>query len=82
MFAWVDRFQSTAQALGIWSSCLRSISTLVHYLLDLTCSVLRSVSPIYIEYLRDIHVYASMCLSIVIHGRLWGLIACHHGSGH
>lgn len=50
--------------------------------LDLSYSVLRSVSPIHIEYLRNIHVQASMSLSIVVHGRLWGLIACHHGAGH
>ena len=50
--------------------------------LDLSFSVLRSVSPIHIEYLRNIHVQASMSLSIVVHGRLWGLIACHHGNGH
>jgi light-regulated signal transduction histidine kinase (bacteriophytochrome) len=50
--------------------------------LDLSHSVLRSVSPIHIEYLRNIHVAASMSLSIVVHGRLWGLIACHHGTAH
>ncbi|RZI60305.1 MAG: GAF domain-containing protein [Pseudomonas sp.] len=50
--------------------------------LDLTYSVLRSVSPIHIEYLRNIHVQASMSLSIVVHDRLWGLIACHHGVRH
>jgi chemotaxis family two-component system sensor kinase Cph1 len=50
--------------------------------LDLSHSVLRSVSPIHIEYLRNIQVQASMSLSIVVHGRLWGLIACHHGIGH
>jgi light-regulated signal transduction histidine kinase (bacteriophytochrome) len=50
--------------------------------LDLTYSVLRSVSPIHIEYLRNIHVQASMSLSIVVHDRLWGLIACHHGIRH
>jgi len=50
--------------------------------LDLSHSVLRSVSPVHIEYLRNIQVGASMSLSIVVHGRLWGLIACHHGSAH
>ena len=50
--------------------------------LDLSHAVLRSVSPIHIEYLRNIQVAASMSLSIIVHGRLWGLIACHHGSAH
>jgi light-regulated signal transduction histidine kinase (bacteriophytochrome)/CheY-like chemotaxis protein len=46
--------------------------------LDLSLSVLRSVSPIHIEYLRNMGVGASMSVSIVVDGRLWGLFACHH----
>jgi light-regulated signal transduction histidine kinase (bacteriophytochrome) len=46
--------------------------------LDMSFSVLRSVSPIHIEYLQNMGVGASMSVSIVINGRLWGLIACHH----
>jgi light-regulated signal transduction histidine kinase (bacteriophytochrome) len=45
---------------------------------DLSQAVLRSVSPIHIEYLKNMGVAASMSISIVINGRLWGLIACHH----
>lgn len=46
--------------------------------LDLSHSVLRSVSPIHVEYLRNMGVQASMSVSIVVGGRLWGMIACHH----
>jgi light-regulated signal transduction histidine kinase (bacteriophytochrome)/CheY-like chemotaxis protein len=46
--------------------------------LDLSLSVLRSVSPIHIEYLRNMGVRASMSISIIVEGRLWGLFACHH----
>jgi chemotaxis family two-component system sensor kinase Cph1 len=46
--------------------------------LDMSYSVLRSVSPIHIEYLQNMGVCASMSVSIVINGRLWGLLACHH----
>lgn len=46
--------------------------------LDLSHSVLRSVSPIHVEYLQNMGVGASMSVSIVVNGRLWGLIACHH----
>ncbi|MGE3245215.1 MAG: HWE histidine kinase domain-containing protein [Beijerinckiaceae bacterium] len=46
--------------------------------LDLTLSVLRSVSPIHIEYLKNMGVKASLSISIVVGGQLWGLIACHH----
>ena len=49
---------------------------------DLSHSVLRSVSPIHIEYLKNINVAASMSVSIVVGGRLWGLIACHHRTAH
>ena len=46
--------------------------------LDLSLSVLRSVSPIHLEYLRNMGVGASMSVSIILGGRLWGLFACHH----
>ncbi|TCD14248.1 HWE histidine kinase domain-containing protein [Oricola cellulosilytica] len=46
--------------------------------IDLSGSVLRSVSPIHIEYLRNMGVRASMSVSIIVEGKLWGLIACHH----
>ncbi|NJM73392.1 MAG: GAF domain-containing protein [Scytonema sp. RU_4_4] len=46
--------------------------------LDLSFSVLRSVSPIHIEYLKNMGVRASMSISLIKNNRLWGLIACHH----
>ena len=46
--------------------------------LDLSDSVLRSVSPVHVEYLQNMGVAASMSVSIVQGGRLWGLLACHH----
>lgn len=46
--------------------------------LDMSAGILRSVSPIHIEYLTNMSVGASMSISIVIHNRLWGLLACHH----
>ena len=46
--------------------------------LDLSMSVLRSVSPIHIEYLKNMGVGASLSISIVVEGKLWGLFACHH----
>ncbi len=46
--------------------------------LDLSHAHLRSVSPIHCEYLRNMGVAASMSVSIIIDGALWGLIACHH----
>ncbi|TIC83568.1 GAF domain-containing protein [Nocardioides sp. GY 10113] len=49
--------------------------------LDLSFSTLRSVSPIHVEYLSNMGVTASMSVSLVVDGQLWGLIACHHYSG-
>lgn len=49
--------------------------------LDLSLSVLRSVSPIHLEYLTNMGVHASMSISIIVEGRLWGLFACHHYAG-
>ncbi len=48
--------------------------------LDLSMSVLRAVSPIHLEYLRNMGVKASLSISIVVQGKLWGLFACHHYS--
>jgi two-component system, chemotaxis family, sensor kinase Cph1 len=46
--------------------------------LDLSWSVLRSVSPLHLEYMQNMGVRASMSISLVREGSLWGLIACHH----
>lgn len=48
--------------------------------LDLTPCSLRSVSPYHLEYLRNMGVRATVSVAIVVQNRLWGLIACHHGS--
>ncbi len=47
---------------------------------DMSHSVLRSVSPVHIQYLRNMDVGASMSVSVIVDGNLWGLIACHHYS--
>ncbi|MEF2546366.1 HWE histidine kinase domain-containing protein [Aurantimonas sp. E1-2-R+4] len=46
--------------------------------LDLSLSLLRAVSPIHVEYLKNMGISASMSISIVIDGKLWGLFALHH----
>lgn len=38
----------------------------------------RGVSPIHLEYLRNMGVQATLSVAIVEDGKLWGLIACHH----
>jgi len=46
--------------------------------LDLSMSTTRAVSPIHLEYLRNMGVEASMSISVLRRGELWGLFACHH----
>lgn len=48
--------------------------------LDLSHSVLRSVSPVHIQYLRNMGTGATLVTSLVTEGELWGLISCHHRS--
>lgn len=48
--------------------------------LDLSFSILRSTSPIHVEYLKNMGVGATLTISLIHHDKLWGLIACHHYS--
>jgi light-regulated signal transduction histidine kinase (bacteriophytochrome) len=48
------------------------------HLLDLSLSILRSVSPVHLEYMRNMGTMSSMSVSIVCEGKLWGLISGHH----
>lgn len=50
--------------------------------LDMSLCMLRSVSPIHVQYLANMGVRASMSISVFQNGRFWGLIACHHNSPH
>ena len=45
---------------------------------DLTHASLRSVSPVHIQYMKNMGTWSSMSMSIVVRGKLWGLISCHH----
>lgn len=48
--------------------------------LDLSLSILRSTSPIHVQYLHNMGVGATLTISLIYKNRLWGLIACHHYS--
>jgi len=45
---------------------------------DMTYAVLRSVSPIHLEYLHNLGSASTMTISLIEDGKLWGLITCHH----
>jgi light-regulated signal transduction histidine kinase (bacteriophytochrome) len=46
--------------------------------LDMSLCFLRSMSPIHIQYLKNMGVCATLVASLMVGGKLWGLIACHH----
>ncbi|WP_246725015.1 HWE histidine kinase domain-containing protein [Beijerinckia sp. L45] len=46
--------------------------------LDLSQASLRSVSPVHLQYLRNMGSAGTLTVSIMHGDRLWGLIACHH----
>ncbi len=48
--------------------------------LDLSLSILRSTSPIHVQYLHNMGVGATLTISLIYNKKLWGLIACHHYS--
>ncbi|CAE6413025.1 unnamed protein product [Rhizoctonia solani] len=70
-----DRGQTTARLV------VRDRSDLENPL-DMTHACLRAMSPIHIKYLANMGVRASMSVSIVTFGQLWGLIACHSYGPH
>ena len=46
--------------------------------LDMSLCFLRSMSPLHIQYLKNMGVGATLVVSLMVGGKLWGLIACHH----
>ncbi len=46
--------------------------------LDLTFCILRAVSPVHLEYMRNMGTGASMSVSLMRENVLWGLISCHN----
>ncbi|ABD86871.1 GAF domain-containing protein [Rhodopseudomonas palustris] len=46
--------------------------------LDMSRCFLRSMSPIHLQYLKNMGVRATLVVSLMVGGKLWGLIACHH----
>lgn len=56
---------------------LLSLAQLSSEPLDLSQAALRSVSPVHIQYMKNMGTMASMSISIVVRGKLWGMISCH-----
>jgi light-regulated signal transduction histidine kinase (bacteriophytochrome) len=47
---------------------------------DLSFAALRSVSPVHLQYMRNMGTHASMSISLMVKGRLWGLVSCHNAA--
>jgi len=45
---------------------------------DLSYCTFRSVSPVHLQYLKNMGVSSTLVVSIVVDSELWGLISCHH----
>ncbi|KAJ7043874.1 hypothetical protein C8F04DRAFT_1070714 [Mycena alexandri] len=65
-----DRSQSTARIVVRSAEDLKTPLSMTH-------CYLRAVSPIHVKYLENMGVRASMSVSIMASGRLWGLVSCH-----
>lgn len=50
--------------------------------IDMTFTQLRSVSPIHLEYMRNMGTLSSMSISVMVDGKLWGLLSCHSRNAH
>jgi light-regulated signal transduction histidine kinase (bacteriophytochrome)/EAL domain-containing protein (putative c-di-GMP-specific phosphodiesterase class I) len=48
--------------------------------LDMTYAVLRAVSPYHLAYLDNMGVRATLVVSLILDGALWGMVVCHHDS--
>jgi len=69
-----------ADVNGVSVPMVRSPTAANEEPLDLSQTILRSVSSYHIEYLRNMGVGATLVVSLMVDGALWGLIACHHNS--
>lgn len=72
------RVRVIADVEGVPASLVASTDAIS---IDLGLSSLRSVSPVHIEYCRNMGVRATLVGSLVVDGTLWGLVSCHHCSG-
>ncbi|KAJ7366589.1 hypothetical protein DFH08DRAFT_678657 [Mycena albidolilacea] len=70
-----DRSQSTARIVVRNQDDLKTP-------LNMTHCYLRAMSPIHVKYLENMEVRASMSVSIMAFGTLWGLVTCHSYGTH
>ena len=54
------------------------INPVTNAFIDLSDCNLRSVAKVHLEYMKNMHVKASMSIRVIYNENLWGLISCHH----
>jgi light-regulated signal transduction histidine kinase (bacteriophytochrome)/CheY-like chemotaxis protein len=78
----LNPLRTIADVASVAVPIIPEIGPLTGKALDLTNSLLRSASPIHLDYLRNMDVQSSMTVSIIVENRLWGIVACHHTAPH
>jgi chemotaxis family two-component system sensor kinase Cph1 len=74
----LNRLRLIPDAAYVPSALQPTLSPIDGAPLDLSYASLRSVSPVHLEYMRNMGTLASMSVSILVEGRLWGLVSCHN----
>lgn len=57
-----------------------ALSPITDEQLDMSLCFLRSISPIHVQYLKNMGVRGTLVVSLMVSGKLWGLVSCHHYS--
>ena len=73
-----NRFRIIEDVGEISSILIPTINPLTNTPLDMTFCYSRSVSPIHLQYLKNMGVSSSMSISLIVEEKLWGLVVCHH----
>ncbi|MBL6082555.1 GAF domain-containing protein [Belnapia sp. T18] len=63
-------------------AAVRGQPTMANESVDLSFAQSRALSPVHLEYQRNLGVNGSMSLSILVEGALWGLVIGHHRRPH
>lgn len=57
---------------------LPNINPITGNVLDLSSCLLKGVSSTYRQYTKNMNIRTSISRGIIVDGKLWGLISCHH----
>ena len=72
------RIRAISDVRGESVQLIPALNPLTERPTDLSRSMLRSADPCHTEYLQNMGVGASLTISLIKDGSLWGIITCHH----